>query len=320
MTVAGAWNMENLFRPGDDFGPHDGDAYQAKIHGLADTISQAGADVLAVEEVGDPAALDDVAALLGGDWQTVTSAIFEPAHPIRVGFLSRLPLEVIADVAAFPELVRPVQADDTGATTGQMGRGALAVRIRESSGRDLVIAACHLKSKLLSFPAPAGRSRFAPHDEGERARVAGYALDRRTAEAVTVRALADDLLAGDGTTRQVMVVGDLNDEPQAATTQILLGPPGSELGTAGADRPDQGDTARLWNLAPRLPEGERSSRIYHGRGELIDHLLVSHALLGRAAEVHTLHPGTLPSITDNPAARRNAPASDHALIYTRLSN
>ncbi len=295
MTVAGAWNMENLFRPGDDFGPHDDDAYQAKIHGLADTIGQTGADVLAVEEVGDPAALDDVAALLDGDWQTVTSAIFERAHPIRVGFLSRLPLEVIADVAAFPQLLRPVQADDTGATIQQMGRGALAVRIRESSGRDL-------------------------HDEGERARVAGYALDRRTAEAVTVRALADDLLAGEGTTRQVMVVGDLNDEPQAATTQILLGPPGSELGTPGADRPDQGDAARLWNLAPRLPEGERYSRIYHGRGELIDHLLVSHALLGRTAEVHTLHPGTLPSITDAPAVRRNAPASDHALIYTRLSS
>ncbi len=320
MTVAGAWNMENLFRPGDDFGPHDDDAYQAKIHGLADTIGQTGADVLAVEEVGDPAALDDVAALLDGDWQTVTSAIFEPAHPIRVGFLSRLPLEVIADVAAFPQLLRPVQADDTGATIQQMGRGALAVRIRESSGRDLMIVACHLKSKLLSFPGLGGKSRFTPHDEGERARVAGYALDRRTAEAVTVRALADDLLAGDGTTRQVMVVGDLNDQPQAATTQILLGPPGSELGTPGADRPDQGDAARLWNLAPRLPEGERYSRIYHGRGELIDHLLVSHALLGRTAEVHTLHPGTLPSITDAPAVRRNAPASDHALIYTRLSS
>jgi len=116
-----------------------------------------------------------------------------------------------------------------------------------------------------------------------------------------------------------MVVGDLNDEPQAATTQILLGPPGSELGTPGADRPDKGDAARLWNLAPRLPEGERYSRIYHGHGELIDHLLVSQALLGRTAEVHTLHPGTLPSITDDPGARRNATASDHALIYTRLS-
>lgn len=32
--------------------------------------------------------------------------------------------------------------------------------------------------------------------------------------------------------RAVMVLGDLNDEPQAATTQILLGPPRSKIGTA----------------------------------------------------------------------------------------
>src|SRR5215510_12944084 len=143
MTVAGAWNVENLFRPGGDFGPRDDEAYQQKISGVA-------VDVLAVEEVGDPAALGDVAALLDGDWHAVTSAIFEPAHPIRAGFLSRMPLEVIADVAAFPPMLRPIQADDNGGTIKQMGRGALAVRTRESSGRDLVIVACHLKSKLLS--------------------------------------------------------------------------------------------------------------------------------------------------------------------------
>lgn len=319
MTVAGAWNMENLFRPGGAFGPHDDGTYQAKIGDLAGTITQAGADVLAVEEIGSPDALNDVVALLGAGWTAVTSGVFEPAHPIRVGFLSRLPMEVVADAAGFPPLLKPVQSDDTGATIGRMGRGALAVRVRESSGQDLVMVACHLKSKLLSFPGPGGTSRFSPHDEGQRARVAGYALERRTAEAVTVRALADDLLAGEGRTRQVMVVGDLNDEPQAATTQILLGPPGSELGTAGADRPDKGDASRLWNLAPLLPDGEQFSRVYHGRGELIDHLLVSHAVLSRVAEVHTLHPGTLPSVTDDPAARRNAPASDHAMIYTRLS-
>lgn len=40
------------------------------------------------------------------------------------------------------------------------------------------------------------------------------------------------------------VLGDLNGEVQAAATQILLGPPGSEIGTPGYDRPDDGDAAR----------------------------------------------------------------------------
>ena len=104
-----------------------------------------------------------------------------------------------------------------------MPRGALRVR---TGGLDLVI--CHLKSKLLTFPG----GRFSPRDEGERARYAAYALQRRGAEAATVRAAADRLLDGAGSERPVVVLGDLNDEPQAATTQILLGPPGSELGSA----------------------------------------------------------------------------------------
>jgi hypothetical protein len=69
--------------------------------------------------------------------------------------------------------------------------------------------------------------------------------------------------------------GDLNDEPEAATTQILYGPPGSEIGTGGFNQPDQGDGQRLWNLAARIPEPERYSRIYRGRRELIDHILAS---------------------------------------------
>ncbi|MFA7767929.1 hypothetical protein [Streptomyces sp. NRRL S-448] len=126
---------------------------------------------------------------------------------------------------------------------------------------------CHLKSKLLCFPD--GRS--SPRNEGERARYAAYALFRCGAEAVTVRALADELLAGDGEARDVALLGDLNDEPVAATTQILLGPPGSQIGTSGFERPDQGDQSRLWNLAPRIPEDQRHSGIHAGQPELIDH-------------------------------------------------
>jgi hypothetical protein len=120
---------------------------------------------------------------------------------------------------------------------------------------------CHLKSKLLSFPG----GRFQPHDdEGERARFAAYALDRRAAEAVTVRAYADRLLDGHGDLRAVLVLGDLNDEPLAATTQILLGPPGSEIGTPGFDRPYQGDPWRLWNLDSRSPSNAASRASFAG--------------------------------------------------------
>lgn len=65
------------------------------------------------------------------------------------------------------------------------------------------------------------------------------------------------MLEGKGAERAVIVLGDLNDEPAAATTQILSGPRGSELGTAGYDQPDRGDNTRLWNLAVRIPAEQR---------------------------------------------------------------
>jgi hypothetical protein len=116
-----------------------------------------------------------------------------------------------------------------------------------------------------------------------------------------VRGLADPLLttarAGRGTT-PVLVLGDLDDEPAAASTQILYGPPGSQPDTAGFAHPDRGDTLRLWDLAHRIPADQRFTRIVEGHGELIDHIRVRHTLLD-------------PSPTSSDPADRPGPATEH---------
>ncbi len=104
--------------------------------------------------------------------------------------------------------------------------------------------------------------RFSPREEGERARFGVFARNRRATEAAMVRARATQLLDGHGRQRAVIVLDYLNDEPDAATTQLLLGPPGSEIGTGGFDQPDQGDWQQLWNLAPRIPAKQRFTRVY----------------------------------------------------------
>jgi endonuclease/exonuclease/phosphatase family metal-dependent hydrolase len=153
---------------------------------------------------------------------------------------------------------------------------------------------------------------------GERARFGAYALYRRAAEAVTVRATATELLDGQGRQRAVVVLGDLNDEPDAATTQILHWPPGSEIGTGGFDQPDQGDGQRLWNLAARIPEPQRFSRIYRGRRELIDHILVSHRVVGAVADGGVTTGPAPGSISDDPNRRRDEPGSDHRPLVAAL--
>ena len=239
----------------------------AKLDALAAVITGLDPDVLAVQEVGTPAALDDLAARLPGSWHT------EVADPdgrgIRVGVLSRLPVLDVEQVRDYPPLLGPVQVDDAGTTLTQMGRPALRVRVpwRTSSGalsrtKVLDLVSVHLKSKLLSFPG----GRFNPRDEDERARYAVYALHRRAAEAAAIRTYLTQVLGNDGQRRRVVLAGDLNDEPTAATTQILLGPPGSEIGTPGFGRADAGDAQRLWNLESLIPAADRFSRIYRGRG------------------------------------------------------
>ncbi|WIY00362.1 endonuclease/exonuclease/phosphatase family protein [Amycolatopsis mongoliensis] len=313
MVVIGTWNLENLFRPGGD-GPPDQAAYDAKLAALRATITAIAPDVLAVQEVGDPAALDDLAALLPGDWTTALSQ-HPDARGIRVGFLSRLPLTVVADTAALAPKLAPVQvADPPAPRSDQLGRGALTVTVEPEPGTTLTLITCHLKSKLLTYPG----GRFTPHDEGERARFGAYALYRRTAEATAVRELATTCLEPDAGERLV-VLGDLNDEATAATTQILAGPPGSEIGTAGFKRPDAGDRWRLWNLAALIPPDQRYSRINNGRRELIDHIFASHALLDPLPEVHVVHDHDLPSVTDNPSTHVSQSGSDHAPVVASFT-
>ncbi|MET9680697.1 endonuclease/exonuclease/phosphatase family protein [Streptomyces coeruleorubidus] len=315
--LLGTWNLENLYRPGGPYGPEDEAAYGAKLAALAAVITELDPAVLGVQEVGDPEALKDLAGMLDDDWQLALSE-----HPdsrgIRVGFLSRTGVTVLADTTAFPAELRPVQVDDSGATVTRAGRGFLAVEVEEVEGGPLRVAVCHLKSKLLSYP----NGRFQPRDEGERARYGAYALYRRAAEATALRALADELLDGDGQGRDVAVLGDLNDEVQAATTQILLGPPGSEIGTPGYEKADKGDATRLWDVAPLILPGQRYSRVNSGRRELIDHVLVSHRLVHRVTAAGTGLPGEgppgLPSVGPEPAERRGAPGSDHAPVWVRI--
>ncbi|MET8688712.1 endonuclease/exonuclease/phosphatase family protein [Streptomyces sp. NPDC004732] len=315
--IIGTWNLENLYRPGGPFGPKDKAAYEAKLASLAATVTALRPSVLGVQEVGDPAALDDLAGMLEGTWH-VTLSQHADDRGIRVGFLTSLPVFVVADEVGLPDPVRPVQTDDSGRTTARAGRGILAVTVSTRAFFfDAVV--CHLKSKLLTYPG----GRFFPRDEGERARYGAYALYRRAAEATAVRALADQRLRNDGQEHRVAVLGDLNDEVGAATTQMLLGPPGSEIGTPGFDRPDKGDATRLWNVAPLIPADQRFSRIHAGRRELIDHVLVSRGLMDQVRGAGTGAPGAaanaLPSVEEgDPAVRRDARGSDHAPVWIQI--
>jgi endonuclease/exonuclease/phosphatase family metal-dependent hydrolase len=136
-----------------------------------------------------------------------------------------------------------------------------------------------------------------------------------------LRAWATAALAGAWANRPVIVCGDLNDTLDAATTQLLYGPPGSQYGTGGYDHADRGDAQRLWATGYAMTPPENWSRINQGRAELIDHVLVSHALTAHLTEARSVplevrsigvHPQTAP----RPAGR---PHSDHRPVLARFA-
>jgi endonuclease/exonuclease/phosphatase family metal-dependent hydrolase len=313
------WNVENLFRPPAGADTADADRFRRKLELLAETIVHPDPDVVALQELGGDEPLQDLGDALTGGYPHRRFSAFPDRRGIGVGFLSRLPLQDAEDMVRFPPgpALEVNELDGTGGVVpvDRMGRGALRVRVeKEGFAADLITA--HLKSKLLSFPRPGGRTSFAPRDEEERAQVAGIALRRRAAEAATLRLRANELREANGRV-PLLLLGDLNDVPDAATTQILLG-------TRGFDSPDAGDAVHLFNLAPAIDAARRFSRVHQERGELLDQILASEEFFPRGvdgrrrrpAEVdsHAEFAGGLPSIGAEPTARAGELAPDHAPV------
>jgi endonuclease/exonuclease/phosphatase family metal-dependent hydrolase len=319
------WNVENLFRPPAAATEEDRERYALKLELLAATIQQINPDVIALQEVGGLEPLSDLQQHLPA-YEAAAASLFPDDRGIRVAFLSKRPIiatEHIVDFPPGPALqINGLTSNGTIVPIVRMGRGALRIQVRHL-GVDINLINVHFKSKLLSFPRPNGGSSFVPRDENERAQVAGIALMRRSAEAATVRMRANELLVANNTT-PLIVLGDFNDVPEAQTSLLMAGPPGSELRTPGFARPDAGDDARLFGIAPILPPDRNYSRKHRGRGELLDQIYASAELLPLDAQNRRREPlsadcfvdfaGELSSITEDPNERRAEMAPDHAPV------
>lgn len=313
------WNVESLFQPSAN---HAGASsiYQAKLALIARAISQIVPDVVALQEIGSPAALADLQQGLGGNYPHACLSQYPDARGIRVAFLSRLAIESSEHIHELePNAVLAIRQEN-GTPVTTLRRGALRIRIGVR-GEPVDILTAHLKSKLLSFPSPRGGTAFSTTDESLRNRIASLSLAERTAETVTIRATATRLLSQSARV-PLIVLGDFNDGPLAATTQILLGPEGSQPGNRAFDLADRGDRMRLFNLANFIPADRRFSRTTHGERELLDQIFVSEDWLPLRGELRArprvsaypeLVEGTH-SITADPRARLEQSVPDHAPV------
>jgi len=267
------WNVQNFAQTDPVF--------VEKLNFLIGTLQALGSDVVALQEILDLNALQDLANGLG--FQHFAAA--PDGRGNRVAFLTRhAPTQAPQQIDQW-RLAQGVEVRDFGnsgntAVVPQFPRPAFQITISHA-GREIDVVTSHMKSKLLTFGA-----NFSTTDETLRAHTAYFALERRAAEATSLREHVTSLLA---VGRDVVLLGDLNDGPEAATTQILYGSPGSQprgpddaTNVAGAfQRADASDGQRLFNVVKLVPEGIRWSRRHNGQNELLDHVLTSQGLMPR---------------------------------------
>jgi endonuclease/exonuclease/phosphatase family metal-dependent hydrolase len=253
------WNVENLVPPGSFISPSSRspvteEHFNGKVKFIADFIASLDKkpDVIGFQEIGgqtndDLRSIEALQARLGGEYPHRSISQAPDSRRIRVVFLSRLELKLPKDITAFPPGLLETVPDFGGESISKMGRGAPKVEVEPRPGIGFRLINVHLKSKLLTFPREGGGTSFEPRDENERAFGAGMALMRRAAEAVTVRSFINAEMEASPAVHTI-VLGDLNDEPRAATSQIFCGPADSDVKST-----DQGDPVRLYNLVDSIP-------------------------------------------------------------------
>jgi predicted extracellular nuclease len=156
-------------------------------------------------------------------------------------------------------------------------RKPLAVEL-EVSGEPIVVVVCHLRSKGGDDPL-----------FGRRQPPIRWSEEQRVPQAERVRGLIAPLLDADPGAR-IAVLGDLNDFEFSSAVHTIAAPP-------------------MVNLMERLPTAARSTYVYLGNSQTLDHIIVS-AALADGAEIEVLHVNA-----DLPASER---ASDHDPVLARF--
>jgi len=276
-------NVLNLALPRRVFyanqSPYSDAEYRRKTQWLGQQMARLGADILAVQEVWDEAALADAVAASGLRGFTIRAPGAEagPGGAVGgaqgtpcLGLVTRWELEAFERHAAF-EPADVVAVPELGQCQG-FERPVLQARLRGPKGQRLTLLNCHLKSKRPKFLQDAhGEPAEDRDDPAVVARASLRSLLIRAAESCALRRLVARLAQGRDT--PLAVVGDFNDSPHAVTTQIVGAVQSVAFDRAAAD------TAlfHAWDLQTEaaLRRDMAYSHVHQGWPELLDQIWLS---------------------------------------------
>jgi endonuclease/exonuclease/phosphatase family metal-dependent hydrolase len=279
------------------------------------------ADVACFQEVhgqerpGQPRALLALTELLAGTnlggAQLVSTkpqgnAVYDKRNLVVATHLPVLAVRQVANDLVRKPLYRRLTADppDDGAVEIGVERPVLHVTVQAPFGPVRVINV-HLKSKIPTDVPGQKVDAFTWRSADGWAEGSFISSMKRMSQALEVRRLVDDILDGDSDAR-IVVAGDFNAEPDEVPVKVIRG-----------DVEDT-DNAELVGrvLVPiehTVPEPARYTLFHQGKGQMLDHMLVTRNLLAhyRGSEIHNeiLHDESAAFAQDI-----KYPESDHAPV------
>ncbi len=286
------FNLHNLGR-GDYRNPLE---YADKLDRLVAAIRGVKADLVAVQEVREPACFEELAGRLAElPFRTLADAPAEERN-IQIGILTRLPVVGQGQWRDYPALLPGARS----VSRQRFRRPVPWVKARLGNGATLLAAAVHLKSRRPETEA-------VPDTEVPLARaVLGRSLPVlvRVMEASGLRCLLDEQMAA-AAADHYAVLGDFNDRQDSEAVYLAQGTDETRSGAeSGAGR-------RLVSaLAVHgVPAGSFS---YCGSSgcELIDHILVNRDLALRLEQA---------GVESQLLVDEGASGSDHAPVWAEFS-
>jgi endonuclease/exonuclease/phosphatase family metal-dependent hydrolase len=199
---------------------------------------------------------------------------------------------------------------DTTASPVEWERPILHVQIDLGAGRLAHVINVHLKSKLASTIPGQKIDTFTWKSVSAWAEGSFISAMKRVGQALQARLLIDDLFSNQGLDSLIAICGDFNSTADEVPLEAICGPV-EETGN-----PEHGPR-RMVPCENNIPDSARYSLLHLGRGEMIDHIIVSRPLLRffRGAEIHN------EALPDESGAFRtdvDFPESDHAPLVANF--
>ncbi len=316
------FNLENL-----DDGANVKPPLADRIRIMQPQLERVAADILCLQEVNSQESagarnLSALDQLLAGTRyaqqqytrQTTLTTAGKLYGPRNLVILSRFPItstELIRDSSGPRPSYQMATADPPDATSTPLEweRPMLYVQINIGSGT-LHLINLHLKSKIASNIPGQKIDSYTWRKVSAWAEGSFISSMKRVGQALQARLLIDSIFDKNGLNSLILLAGDFNAQADEVCFKAICGPVEETCNPEHAPR-------IMVPCENNVPDSARYSLFHLGKGQMLDHIIVSRPLLGhfRGTEIHN------EALPDESGAFRtdiNFPESDHAPVIAEF--